>query len=59
MERHVSKEIKNYVEENCLLHARQSGFRTKQSCETSLNALIDDLITALKNHTHVGTVFLD
>ena len=59
IEKHVSNEIKNYINENSLLHARQSGFRANHSCETALNVLIDDWITALNNHSQVGTIFLD
>ena len=37
----------------------QSGFRYNHSCETVLNVLIDDWISAINNKEIVGTIFLD
>ena len=48
-----------FLEENYLIHAQQSGFSEKHSCETALTSLIDEWIASINNHNKVGTLFLD
>ena len=42
-----------------LLYERQSGFKSKHSCETALTAIIDDWMSAIDKNEIVGTVLLD
>ena len=58
-ERHVSINLKQYLEGNNLLYSRQSGFRSNHSCLTALVKLVDEWISAIDNNEFVGTIFLD
>ena len=42
-----------------LLSPRQSGFRTKHSCETALTEKTDDWLSAMYNNEYCGVLFLD
>ena len=44
---------------NNLLSPRQSGFRTKHSCETALTEMTDDWLSAMYNNEYCGVLFLD
>ena len=44
---------------NNLLSPRQSGFRTKHSCETALTEMTDDWLSAMYNNEYCGVFFLD
>ena len=46
-ERHVNLQFKAFLENNMLLYDRQSGFREKHSCQTTLIRLVDDWISAV------------
>lgn len=59
IEKHVAKYLNSYLTEHDLLYERQSGFRSKHSCETALTAIIDDWISAIDKNEIVGTVLLD
>ena len=59
LERHVSIHFRKFLEDNKLLYLRQSGFRSRHSCQTALVNLIDEWIMAIDNNTYVGAVFLD
>ena len=59
IERHISDQIKEYL--NCpkLLYERQPGFRSNHSWESALTAIIDDWVSAIDRNEIVGTVLLD
>ena len=59
IERHVSDQIKEYLNNHKLLYECQSGFRNNHSCESTLTAIIDDWISAIDRNEIVGTVLLD
>ena len=59
IERHISDQVKEYLNRHKLLYERQSGFRNNHSCESALTAIIDDWITAIDKNKIVGTVLLD
>ena len=59
IEKHVAEYLKSYLESHDLLYERQSGFRSKHSCETALTAIVDDWISAIDNNEIIGTVLLD
>ena len=59
IEKHVSDNLKQYLETNDLLHVHQSGFRSNHSCETAFSVIIDNWIEAINNNNIVGTIFLD
>ena len=42
-----------------LLISRQSGFRSKHSCETALNLLVDEWLSSIYNKETVGVLFID
>ena len=44
---------------NNLLSPRQSGLRTKHSCETALTEMTDDWLSAMYNKEYCGVLFLD
>ena len=58
-ERHVSIQLKMFLEECNLFYSRQSGFRSNHSCQTALVKLVDEWISAIDKHEIVGTIFLD
>ena len=59
LERHVSIHLKHFLENGNLLYERQSGFRSRFSCQTALTRLIDDWLIALNRNEYVGSAFLD
>ncbi|MES9905540.1 MAG: reverse transcriptase family protein, partial [Sedimenticola sp.] len=59
IEKHVTISIQRFIESHNLLYERQSGFRKAHSCQTALNKIVDDWITAIDNGNIIGTVFLD
>ena len=59
IEKHVAENLKSYLSEHNLLYERQSGFRSNHSCETALNAMVDDWLSAIDRNEIVGTVLLD
>ena len=59
IERHISDQVKEYLNRHKLLYERQSGFRNNHSCESALTAIIDGWITAIDKNEIVGTVLLD
>ena len=44
---------------NDLISARQSGFRSKHSCETALTIMTDDWLDAMYNNEFCGVLFID
>ena len=58
-ERHVHNALYNFLYENDLIYIRQSGFRSKQSTETALIKIIDDLLFNLDNDRVSGMVLVD
>ena len=59
IERHISDQVKEYLNRHKLLYERQSGFRNNHSCESALTATIYDWITAIDKNEIVATVLLD
>ena len=58
-ERHLTNQIKHFLQENNIIHKYQSGFREKHSCHTALTRIIDDWLDAIDNGMYVGALFLD
>ena len=58
-EKHVSDELKGFLERHSLLYTSQSGFRAKHSCETALTNIVDNWISAINDGQFVGTLLLD
>ena len=58
-ERHVHNALYNFLYENDLIYIRLSGFRSKQSTETALIKIIDDLLFNLHNNRVSGMVLVD
>ena len=55
-ERHVHNALYNFLYENDLIYTRKSGFRSKQSTETALMNIIDDLLFNLDSDRVSGMV---
>ena len=58
-ERHLTNQIKHFLQETDIIHKLQSGFREKHSSHTALTRIIDDWIDAIDNGKYVGALFLD
>ena len=59
LERHVHNHLSQIMENHCLCHHLQSGFRSQHSCHTALSALCDMWLSAVDRSEIVGAVFLD
>ena len=59
LEKHVHNSLYEFFLVNNLLSPRQSGFRTKHSCETTLTEMTDDWLSAMYNNEYCGVIFLD
>ena len=59
IEKHVYNSLYEFLLGNNLLSPRQSGFRTKHSCETTLTEMTDDWLSAMYNNEYCGDLFLD
>ena len=59
LEKHVHNSLYDFFLVNNLLSPRQSGFRTKHSCETALTEMTDDWLSAMYNNEYCGVLFLD
>lgn len=55
----VKKQLAKYIEENNLISPLQSASRSKHSCETTLNLIINDWKIAIEGDEIVTVVFLD
>ena len=58
-ERHVNKNLMNYLNKYNLIHENQSGFRQKHSCQTALVKLIDQWMQCIDKGDIVGSLFVD
>ena len=47
IEKHEAENLKSYLSEHNLLYERQFGFRSYHSCETALNAMVDEWLSAI------------
>ena len=59
IEKHIHKNLLQYLDNYSLLHSFQSGFRPKHSCQTALTHLFDQLLNAINRKDMNGVVFLD
>ena len=59
LERHVHYHLYKYLNENGLITRKQSGFRSKHSCQTSLLYLTNEWFNAIENGNLIGTVLVD
>ena len=59
LEKHVHNSLYEFFLVNNLLSPRQSGFRTKHSCETALTEMTDNWLSAMYNNEYCGVLFLD
>ena len=58
-EKHINKHLVAFLNKYKVIHANQSGFRQKHSCQTALVKLIDQWMTCIDRGDIVGSVFLD
>ena len=58
-EKHINKHLMAFLNKYKLIHANQSGFRQKHSCQTALVKLIDQWLTCIDKGDIIGTVLLD
>ena len=59
LERHVFNCLYEFLVCHDLLISRQSGFRSKHSCETALHLLVDEWLSSIYNKKIVGVLFID
>ena len=59
LEKHVATSLLEFLNVNDLLAKRQSGFRSKHSCETALHLMIDEWSSHLLDKKMVGLLFVD
>ena len=59
LERHVFTCLYKFLVCHNLLMSRQSGLRSKQSCETVLHLFVDEWISSIYNKEIVGVLFID
>ena len=55
--KHINKHLMAFSNKYKLIHANQSGFRQKHSCQTALVKLIDQWLTCIDKGDIIGTVF--
>ena len=59
LERIVSKQLINYLNENSLFDTRQSAYRKFHSPETLLLSILDDFLNKLDNNYNIQLILLD
>ena len=59
LERHVFNCLYEFLVCHDLLISRQSGFRSKHSCETALHLLVDEWLSSIYNKKIVGVLFIE
>ena len=59
LERHVTKSLTNYLNENNLIFKYQSAFRENHSTETALIKLTDELLFNMDNDKVTGMISID
>ena len=59
LERHIHKDLVQYLENNKLIHQYQIRFRPNYSCHTTLTRLCDSWLSAINCSETFGTLFLD
>lgn len=59
LEKHISNDLCDLLEENTLRHRFQSGSRKFHSTETNLIRLVDQLLFDLDRNRASGLVFID
>ena len=58
-ERHIHKNLMEYLEKHSLFYTFQSGFRPHHSCQSALTHQCDTWLSAVNQHKLTGAVFLD
>ena len=58
-EKHVNKNLMNYLNKYKLIHVSQSCCRTKHSCQTALIKLLDQWMSYIDVGNIVGSLFID
>jgi len=59
LERHIFNHLYEFLVCNDLLSSRQSGFRSKHSCESALHLLTDEWFSHLYNGEMIGVMYID
>ena len=59
LEKHIQRNILDFVETRELFHDLQSGFRQKHSCHTALTKMCDTWLSAINESKMAGAIFLD
>ena len=58
-EKHMNKHLVAFLNKYKVIHANQSGFRQRHSCQTALVKLIDQCMSCIDRGNLVGSVVLD
>ena len=59
LEKHVSNAFYEFLTVNDLLSHKQSGFRSKHSCETALHQITDEWFNSMYTGDYAGVLFVD
>ena len=59
LERHVFNCLYGFLVCHDLVISRESGFRSKHSCQTALHLLVDEWLSSIYNKVIVGVLFID
>ena len=59
LERHIHNHLIIYLQDNNLLHGKQSGFRAFHSCQSALTSLLDSWCCNIDKKQIIGVIFLD
>ena len=59
LEKHISIQITNFLDEHDLLYSKQSGFRSNSSCQTALTNITENIYDSLNNNLLSGAIFFD
>ena len=59
LEKHVHNALYEFLTVNDFLSTKQSGFRSKHSCETALTIMTDKWLNSMHSSEYCGVVFVD
>ena len=59
LEKHIHQHLQDYLEDNCLLHRFQSGFRPHHSCKTAVTHITNKWLLEINKSNMTGVIFMD